>query len=256
MADIWSNAETWDGIATWSTIALTPMFVLLACVLQPDVDVHRVTREQWFYSTSPGPHRILAEWHTVWILVACLVAGVAQFLAWREGGTQWYYPAAMCVFYASVAAQWAWISAYFRLVNKFRTGRACLALALVVNAVLAGLYVPLHKMSSALLLCRILLHDIPMVVIANAAVRIHADPSSPRARGPRPDRPYVRRAADHGKEKRGDSPDAALLDPPCPAAPVDAESLGTRPQRRGNFSSADIVAFMLPTGATNNDNSV
>ncbi len=231
MADAWHDPETWDGLATWTTIAFTPMFVFLSCVLQPDVEVTRVLREQWFYSTSQGPHRILAEWHTVWLLAACLCGGVAQFLAWREGGAQWYYPAAMCVFYASVAAQWAWIAAYFRLVNKFRTGRACLALVLCADAALAGLYAPLHKVSAGLVLARALLHDLPMFVVATSAVRIHADPTSPRARGPRPDRPHVRREAERS------------MTPPPEPPPETAWS------KRASMTANDIMARLVPTDA-------
>jgi len=229
MASGWYDADTWNGLATWTTIALTPLFVLLSCVLQPDVDVGRTVREQWFYSTYQGPHRILAEWHTVWILLAGVACGVAQFLAWRAPADQWYYPAAMCLFYACVALQWAWIAAYFRLVDRFRTGRALLLLALVADVGLACLYAPLSKTSAALALARALLHDAPMLVIANSAVRIHADPRSPRDRSPRPDRPYVRRAAER---------DMGSPPPTPPASPPG-------PQRRP-MSVADVVAFIVP----------
>lgn len=221
MADGWHDAATWAGLATWTTVALTPLFVLLSCVLQPDVDVDRVVREQWFYSTCQGPHRILAEWHTVWLVLAGAASGVAQFLAWRAPAETWCYPAAMCLFYACVALQWAWVAAYFRLVNKFRTGRALLALALLAGVALAGLYAPLSKVAAALALARAIAHDAPMLAVANSAVRIHADPRVPRDRSPRPDRPYARRAAER-----------SMTPEPAPAS------------RR--LAAADVVAFIAP----------
>ncbi len=194
MADsVWQDPQLWDGLTTWTTLALAPVFVFLACVLQPDVDVQRELREQWFYSTSPGPHRILAEWHTLWISSACLIGGISQFLAWHATPGSWVYPTAMIVFYVTVAAHCAWIAAYFRLVSKFRTGRALLILALCVDVALAMLYVPLTKPGAALLITRVLLHDFPMVYIADAAVRVHDSPDavrpvSPRSRRPEPER--------------------------------------------------------------------
>lgn len=212
------------------------MFVLLACVLQPDVDVAKVAREQWFYSTSQGPHRILAEWHTVWILACCVVGGAAQFLAWRATPGAWYYPVAMAVFFVSVATHWAWIAAYFRLVNKFRTGRFCIGIALCVDAFLAGLYVPLNKVSAALLFGRVLAHDIPMLVIAHSAAKIHADPDAVLSRDIRPDRSYVRREA--GQEK-GD--DANLVDGRRSPAARRRES----PRKRAPTLTAKDVGNML-----------
>jgi hypothetical protein len=194
MADdsVWQDPQVWDGLTTWTTLALAPVFVFLACVLQPDVDVAREVREQWFYSTAPGPHRILAEWHTLWISVASLLGGVAQFLAWRAVPGAWVYPAAMIFFYLSVAAQCAWIAAYFRLVSRFRTARALIAVASLLDALLAGLYSPLDKIAMALVCVRILAHDIPMLWIAKAAVRVHADPANDLPASPRPQREHAR----------------------------------------------------------------
>ncbi len=182
---VWHDPQIWDGLTTWTTLALYPLLVFLACVLQPDVDVQRELRDQWFYSTSPGPHRILAEWHTLWIALACLLGGVSQFLAWRADSQDWEYPAAMAVFYVAVAFHCAWIAAYFRLVSKFRAGRALIVVTLLVDALLASLYAPLDKAASVLVFVRVLIHDGPMLYIANAAVRVHADPDAARPHSPR-----------------------------------------------------------------------
>jgi hypothetical protein len=171
--DPWTDPTTWGGVTVCVLVALTPLLVFLPCVLQPDVDIQNTTRKQWFYSTEVGAHRILAEWHTFWLGITCVLSGVAQFLAWRENVESWYYPAAMVLFYVTVAVQWSWVASYFRLVNRFTTGRNCLFLALVVNITLACLYAPLHKLSTALVLIRIIVHDFPMFVIALAAARIH-----------------------------------------------------------------------------------
>lgn len=169
----WTDPDTWEGVTVWILFAFTPLLVFLPCVLQPDVDVGHTVRRQWYYSTEIGAHRILAEWHTFWLGVACSLSGVAQFLAWREDNESWHYPTTMLVFYAAVLTQWAWIAAYFRLVNRFTTGRNFLFLAFIVNIALACLYAPLHKLSTVLVLVRVVLHDLPMLIIAIAAVRIH-----------------------------------------------------------------------------------
>lgn len=171
--DPWTDPETWGWVTVWFLFALSPLFVFLPCVLHPDVDVNKTSRNQWFYSTEIGAHRIPAEWHTFWLGAACIVTGVAQFLAWREDTASWYYPAAMVSFYVVIALQWAWIAAYFRLVKRFTTGRNCLLLALIANIVLFCLYIPLHKLSAVLFSLRIVLHDLPMFVISVAAVRLH-----------------------------------------------------------------------------------
>jgi len=182
----WHDPDLWMGLATWTTVAITPLFVMLPCVLQPDLDVARVNRKQWFYSTDAGPHKILAEWHTVWLLLACLVGGVAQFLAWRDTSDKWYYPAAMLAFYLCVGLQWAYIAAYFRLVNRFRTARVLLLASVCADALLIGLYVPLNKVSAALVIARLVGHDVPMLFIAHIAVRIHADGVTERPVTPEP----------------------------------------------------------------------
>ena len=164
---------TWEGVTVWGLAALVPLLVFLPCVLQPDVDLQNKSRKQWFYSTEMGAHRILAEWHTFWIMIVCILSGVAQFLAWREKSDSWYYPTAMIVFYIAVGVQCAWVAAYFRLVKRFTTARNFLFGALITNIALAGLYAPLHKLSTALIVVRIFIHDLPMLVIAIAAVRIH-----------------------------------------------------------------------------------
>lgn len=198
-------------MTTWTTIALTPLLVFLACVLQPDVDISKSVRREWFYSADVGPHRILAKWHTIWLALACVVSGVAQFLAWREAVAEWYYPAAMCVFFVGVAIQWAWAAAHFRIVDRFRASRLLLVVLLCVHGFLAVLYSRLHILAMVLAVVRTLLHDVPMLFIANVAVGIHAPRPKTRAYSPAPT-----------EDRAPATPEMRDIPPPVPAPPAAA----------------------------------
>jgi hypothetical protein len=232
----WYDPDLWMGLATWTTVALTPLFVMLPCVLQPDLDVTRVSRKQWFYSTRAGPHKILAEWHTLWLLLVCLVGGVAQFLAWRDAREKWYYPAAMLAFYLSIGFQWAFIAAYFRLVNRFRTARVQLFLLLCANALLVGLYAPLNKVSALLIAARMVAHDAPMLFIAHLAVKIHAEVDETTER---PDSPEPQRRSRQHDDESPPEPSRDSRDKPRRRSPA-------RNPHRKPLSADEVQSFLRP----------
>jgi len=165
-----SDPDLWSGAYAWVMGSLSPLIVFLVCVLPPLHSTGSVDSLDWFASTCTGLHRIRAHVHAMWLGAACVLAGIAQVLAWDGDNEAGCYAAAMILFTVITPLQWAWVGAYFRVVDGFRVSRVLIFLLMCLNTALAGLYMRLSVIAGVLLILRVVFHDLPMVFINHTAV--------------------------------------------------------------------------------------